>query len=77
MKNFENSTLFSQKIKLIRAEHRLTQREMAQKLGISVNTLSKIEKGILPPRLSCSVIFRIQQQFGISPKDLFTPTTSR
>ena len=46
--------------------------EMAKRLGISVKTLLAVEKGQLPPRLSFSILFRIQQEFGVSPKDLFS-----
>lgn len=76
MKNSENFLLFSQHIRHIRSKTGLTQKEMAYILGIGVSTLSKIEKGVLPPRLSCSVIFRIHQHFGIPPKDLFSPISS-
>ena len=68
----ENFLIFSQRIKSIRMENNLTQKEMAQRLKICVSTLSKIERGILPPRLSCSVLFQIYKQFGVHPKDLFT-----
>lgn len=76
MKNFENFLIFSQNMKKIRKTAQLTQREMAQKLGISIASLSKIEKGILPPRLSCSILIRIHKEFGIHPKDLFEPLVS-
>ena len=64
---------FSQHVQRIRREQKLTQREMANRLGIGVRTLSMIERGILPPRLSCEIVFRIQDQFAIHPQDLFKP----
>ena len=73
MKNSDNFFVFGQHIKRIRKEAGLTQKEMAHRLGISIPTLSKIESGVLPPRLSCSILFRIHQQFGIHPKELFEP----
>ena len=76
MKNFENFLIFSQNMKKIRKDTHLTQKEMARRLGISVTSLSKIEMGILPPRLSCSIIFRVHKEFGIHPKDLFEPLVS-
>ena len=76
MDNFEKILIFSQNMKKIRKNAQLTQREMAQKLGISIASLSKIEKGILPPRLSCSILFRIHKEFGVHPKDLFEPLVS-
>ena len=76
MKNFENFLIFSQNMKKIRKDAQLTQKEMAHTLGISITSLSKIEKGILPPRLSCSILIRIHEEFGIHPKDLFEPLVS-
>ena len=73
MTKSKNFLYFSYHIQRIRKEQKLTQREMAGRLGIGVRTLSMIERGILPPRLSCEIIFRIQDQFGIHPKDLFKP----
>ena len=67
---------FSENIKCIRKKAGLNQKEMARILGIGVSTLSKIEKGVLPPRLSCSVLFRLQQRFGVHPKDLFVPISN-
>ena len=76
MKKFDNGSVFCYQIKRIRKENKLTQKEMAHKLGVSVSTLSKIEKGIIPPRLSCSILFCVQKEFGIQPKDLFAPPAS-
>lgn len=74
MSHSNDFTAFAGQVKRIRKESGVSQKEMAVLLGIGIPTLSKIERGVLPPRLSCSVIFRIQQQFGIHPKDLFAPT---
>ena len=73
MKKTDYFFVFSENVKCIRKEAGLSQKEMAHMLGIGVSTLSKIENGVLPPRLSCSVLFRIQRHFGIHPKDMFTP----
>lgn len=73
MKKSDCFLVFSENVKCIRKEAGLSQKEMAHMLGIGVSTLSKIENGVLPPRLSCSVLFRIQRHFGIHPKDMFTP----
>ena len=58
-------------IKKLRKTNKLSQVEMAKKLNIGVKSLSKIEKGILPPRLSTSVLIEIYFHFGIRPSDLF------
>lgn len=62
---------FCQNISTLRAEKGLSQKEMAEKLGISVQSLRNLEQGKLPPRWGCAVFFRIYQVYGIKPKDLF------
>lgn len=37
---------------------------MAKILGIGITTLNKIEQGVLPPRLSAEILFRIREYFG-------------
>ena len=54
----------------LRKKHNLSKSKMAKLLGISVSSLNKLENGILPPRLGTEVIFLIQEQFHIHPKDL-------
>ena len=61
----------SKNIKKLRKEHGLSQKEMAQKLGIGSKSISMLEKGILPPRLSATVLIRIYQTYGIKPSDMF------
>ena len=39
---------------------------MAKILGIGIITLNKIEQGVLPPRLSVEMLFRIRDYFGVS-----------
>jgi len=45
---------------------------MAKAVGISVQSVCKIEKGILPKRLNANVLFSIKQFFGIYPSDMLT-----
>lgn len=47
---------------------------MAKLLGIGVGSLTKIEKGELPQRLSANIIYRIYKEFGIKPSDQFDKT---
>jgi len=65
--------ILCQNIKYLRREHELSKGEMAHILGVGIRTLNDIERGILPPRISCEMLFRIQHHFGISPGQLFTP----
>lgn len=52
-------------VSYLRKELNISKNKMAEILGIGVKTLTKIEQGILPPRLSVKVLFKIQQCFGI------------
>ena len=39
---------------------------MSAILGIGINSLNKLEQGLLPPRLSLKALLRINDYFGIS-----------
>ncbi|MBQ8893936.1 MAG: helix-turn-helix transcriptional regulator [Clostridia bacterium] len=73
MKSNEFSNVFCKNIQLLRRRTRLTQKQMAARLSISTKTLSQIESGILPPRLSCQVLFTLCEWFDLQPQDLFYP----
>lgn len=64
-----NNLLYN--IKWLRVQHGLSEKQMAEILGIGVGSLQKIEKGELPPRLSVNIVFEVQNYFDIKPKDLF------
>ena len=49
----------------------LSVKSMAKRLHISAQTLLSLENEKLPPKLSVSFLFRIEEEFGISPKDMF------
>lgn len=44
---------------------------MAKLLQISVSSLNKIESGTMPERLGIGIVFRIQQVFGVHPREQF------
>ena len=46
---------------------------MAKRLEIGVNSLTMLENGIIPKRLSCELIFKIEDEFDILPKNIFKP----
>jgi transcriptional regulator with XRE-family HTH domain len=58
----------------LRRQHNLTQKQMAQTLGISITTWRKMEQGIMPPRLSSLVVYRVADAFGIPAIKLFSKT---
>ena len=55
----------------LRKHHTLSKREMAKRLGISVKTWNKIEKGQFPPQLGVNVICNVRKSFGIELNDQF------
>ena len=73
MKTEEEIVVFCQNIKKLRESHHLSKRSMASKLGVGIRTLTSIESGVLPPRVGCSVLKNIHEQFGILPKNMFQP----
>ena len=70
----ENDTefvIFQNNIKFLRKKENLSKKDMAKLLQISVNSLNKIESGIMPERLGIGIVFRIQQVFGVLPREQF------
>lgn len=67
---------FMRNVARLRAEHGLSKREMAKRLGIGVGTLNKLERGQLPARLSVSVIYSIYREFGVLPSQQFADLLS-
>ena len=63
---------FCNNVQLLRRSKGLSQRAMAEIMGIGIGSLRKIEYGILPPRLTVDVLFRLYCTFGISPQDLLS-----
>jgi putative transcriptional regulator len=57
------------RIKVLRAEHDLTQAELAEKLEVSRQTVNAIEKGKFDPSLPLA--FKISNLFGFSIEEIF------
>lgn len=57
------------KIKVLRAEHELTQAQLADKLAVSRQTVNAIEKGKFDPSLPLA--FKISKLFGKTIEDIF------
>lgn len=72
----QDEEIFCNNIRVLRRQHKLKKEEMARILHISVSSLSKLEAGRIPPRLSVEVIFFIYQYFHIRPADMFVPFAS-
>ena len=50
--NCTERTIFLQNLAALRKQHHLTQKQMAQTLGIGIHSWRMIERGIMPPMRS-------------------------
>ncbi len=65
--------IFCDNLKQLRMRENLTLAEMAKRLTISTQSLTKLESGTLPSQVSMTILFTIENQFGITPMDMLTP----
>ena len=65
--------IFTDNVLYLRKSYGYTQKQMADRLDISLYQLRLLEKGILLKSLSTAVLFRIHDFFAIHPKYLFRP----
>ena len=64
----------NEKLKKLRIENKMTQRELANKLGISIPTLQKYEYGTL--KIKNDIILALCEIFKISPNVFFNDETN-
>ena len=62
-------TALKNKIKTLRAERKWSQAELAQKVGVSRNSINSIENGRFDPSLPLA--FDIAHVFGVKIEDIF------
>ena len=58
------------KIKVLRAIHDMTQEDLAQRIGVTRQTILAIEKGKYVPSLDLA--FKIARHFGVNVEEVFT-----
>jgi putative transcriptional regulator len=58
------------RIRVYRAEHRLSQADLAEHIGVSRKTINTIEVGRFVP--STVIALRIARHFGVSVEDVFS-----
>jgi len=56
----------------LRKKHRLSKKALAKRLGIGVKSLSTLESGVIPPRMSINAVFQLCTVFHILPRALFS-----
>lgn len=59
------------RLRVLRAEYRLSQEELAQRLGVSRQTVNAIEREKYDPSLKLA--FRISKAFGRPIEEIFSP----
>lgn len=64
------SEALDNRIRVFRAEHRISQAELAECIGVSRKTISTIEVGRFVP--STVIALKIAQYFDVSVEDLFS-----
>ena len=62
-------SLLSNRIRILRAEHKMTQQDLAKKVGVSRQTIISIEKGNYTPSLVLA--FEIANTFNVGINDVF------
>ncbi|NNF08441.1 MAG: helix-turn-helix transcriptional regulator [Candidatus Eisenbacteria bacterium] len=58
------------RIRVFRAEHRMSQADLAERVGVSRKTISTIEVGRFIP--STIIALRIARYFGVPVEDIFS-----
>lgn len=64
--------IFSQNIVWLRKRYCLSKKAMARLLQISVRSLTRIEQGNFPPRVTVEIFFHVEDHFGIPPQVILT-----
>lgn len=60
------------RIRVLRAEKKWSQAELAERVGVSRNSINAIENGRFDPSLPLA--FRIANAFGLTVEDVFDKT---
>ena len=63
---------FCANIRYLRKSRGLTQKQMAQKLHVSIRCIRSIEGGHIPPRLGIGILYYLLKEFEISPEAIFS-----
>ncbi len=63
------ATKLDNRIRVYRAEHRLSQADLARIIGVSRKTISTIEVGRFVP--STIIALKIARHFGVAVEDIF------
>lgn len=68
MRRYKIAEKVGKKIRIIRRKKKLTQEEVAARVGVHVTTFGRIERGEINAPLQ--TINKVAQALGVKPKDL-------
>ena len=71
MNNNYEVAIFCSKVRNIRQENKISKKEMAEIMGVSVYILTKIESGVLPDSVDVSALLKLRDRFGIKLSAMF------
>lgn len=71
MNRLTQEAIFCANIKKLRISNGLSKTKMAEICGIGTKSLTTIEQGTIPPRLSASILWHISEHFKVPPHLLF------
>ncbi len=74
LRNLMNTNIISKYLQLLRKKHNYTQDELAKKLDISRQAVSKLETGAAIPDLE--ILLKISKLYGITINDILEPNIS-
>lgn len=63
--------IFCENLKKLRAKEGLSKKKMAEKLKISLYSLTLLEKGKIPPRLDIQILFTIAKLYRRDCAEIF------
>ncbi|MBQ6830933.1 MAG: hypothetical protein IJO59_07415 [Clostridia bacterium] len=69
----EELLIFCRNVAWIKQRYRLTNRQMAEILGVGEGSVRKVLSGEIPERLSAQVIIRLAKRFSYRPSEWFLP----
>lgn len=64
--------LLCNNIRKLRLKNGLSQKQMAKHLHIGTESLRKMERGEIPPRMGVNLIFYTCKYFGVTIRQLFS-----
>lgn len=71
MDNNYEIEIFCSKVRKLRQMSKMSKKEMAEIMGISVYILTKIESGVLPESVDVSSLLKLCEKFDVRPSSMF------